>query len=135
MVGVDNNGNVTLNPTSSIEVNSIFSGNNENNKSKEGLELQIHKATYQERVQSAKEKDKDKDKDKDKEKTIDTNRTKNYYDRRLPKIKGSMSTDNLDKIIENPNPNLNVANITGNLNILSPKITKIMKKTQGKFNI
>ena len=133
MVGVDNNGNVTLNPTSSIEVNSIFSGNNENNKSKEGLELQIHKATYQERAQSAKEKEKDKDKDK--EKTIDTNRTKNYYDRRLPKIKGSMSTDNLDKIIENPNPNLNVANITGNLNILSPKITKIMKKTQGKFNI
>ena len=131
MVGVDNNGNVTLNPTSSIEVNSLFAGNNENNKSKEGLELQIHKTAYQERVQSAKEKEKEKDK----EKTIDTNRNKNFYDRRLPKIRGSMSTDNLDKIIENPNPNLNVANITGNLNILSPKITKIMKKTQGKFNI
>jgi hypothetical protein len=46
-----------------------------------------------------------------------------------------MSTDNLDKIIENPNPNLNIVNLNVNNNVISPKITKILKKTQGKFNI
>ena len=64
---------------------------------------------------------------KEKEKTINVVRNKNY---RLPKIKGSMSTDNLDKIIENPNPNLNIINLNGNNAFLSPKITKILKKNK-----
>ena len=34
MVGVDNSGNVTLNPSSSMDVNSLFAGNNENSKLK-----------------------------------------------------------------------------------------------------
>ena len=134
MVGVDNNGNVTLNPTSSIEVNSLFAGNNENNKSKDGLDLQIHKTAYHERVQSANSKN---CKGKEKKKTFEVIRIKNNHDRRLPKIKGSSSTDNLDKIIENPNPSLNInsMNINGNnSNTINPKITKILKKTQGKFN-
>ena len=137
MVGVDNNGNVTLNPTSSIDVNFLFAGNNENNKSKDGLDLQIHKTAYQERVQSANSKN-CKEKEKEKEKTFEVIRIKNYHDRRLPKIKGSSSTDNLDKIIENPNPSLNInsMNINGNnSNTINPKITKILKKAQGKYNL
>ena len=124
MVGVDNNGNVTLNPSSSNEVNSLFAGNNEISKTKEGFDLQIHKTGF-ERIQSARSKD-------SKEKTIDVVRIKNSYDRKLPKIKGTMSTDNFDKIIENPNPNHNIINNSGTNNI-NPKISKIMKKTL-KFN-
>ena len=135
MVGVDNNGNVTLNPTSTIDVNSLFAGNNENSKLKEGNDLLINKATFHERVQSAHSKD-----SKEKDKAIDIVKSKNYFDKRLPKIKGSMSMDNLDKIISNPNPNLNkiiINNNNGNNNpnFISPKITKIMKKTQNKFNV
>ena len=136
MVGIDNNGNVTLSPTSSIDVNSLFAGKNDNNnKTKEGLDLQIHKTVYLERVQSAHSKNSnEKEKEKEKEKTIDVfNKSKNYHDRKLPKIKGSMSTDNLDKIIENPNPNLNATNLKASNNIISPKITKILKKTQGNL--
>ena len=123
MVGVDNSGNVTLNPSSSMDVNSLFAGNNENSKTKDGFDLQINRVGL-ERVQSAHSKEK--------EKTIEVVRSKNY---RLPKIKGNMSTDNLDKIIENPNPNLNIINLGGNNNFVSPKITKILKKTQNKFNV
>jgi hypothetical protein len=131
MVGVDNNGNVTLSPTSSLDVGSFFAGKNDNNnKAKEGFDLQIHKTAYHERVQSANSKN-----SKEKEKTFDVNKSKIFYDRKLPKIKGSMSTDNLDKIIENPNPNLNIVNLNVNNNVITPKITKILKKTQGKFNI
>ena len=128
MVGVDNSGNVSLSPSSNIEFNSLFAGNNENKKIKEGFDLQIK--TGFERIQSAHSNSKGK------EKTIDVIRTKNYYEKKLPKIKGSMSTDNFDKIIENPNPNLNVINLNvNNNNLLSPKITKIFKKTQNKFNL
>ena len=126
MVGVDNSGNVTLNPNSSMDVNSLFAGNNENSKTKEGFDLQINRVGL-ERVQSAHSKG-----SKEKEKTIDVVRSKNY---RLPKIKGAMSTDNFDKIIENPNPNLNVINLGGNNTFISPKITKILKKTQNKLNV
>ena len=127
MVGVDNNGNVTLNPSSSID--SLFAGNFENKnkeKEKEGFDLLINRTGF-ERVKSAHSKEA-------KEKTIDTIKSKNY---KLPKIKGSMSTDNFDKIIENPNPNLNIINLSGsnNNNFISPKITKILKKTQNKFNV
>ena len=131
MVGVDNNGNVTLNPSSSIDVNNLFAGNNENIKTKEGFDLQINRVGL-ERVQSAHSKE-----SKEKEKTIEVVRPKNYYDRKLlPKIKGSMSSDNFDKIIENPNPNLNIINANANNNtFINPKITKVLKKTQSKPNI
>ena len=128
MVGVDNNGNVTLNPSTSID--SLFVGNFDNkskekDKEKEGFDLLINRTGF-ERVKSAHSKEA-------KEKTIDVIRSKNY---KLPKIKGAMSSDNFDKIIENPNPSLNVINLGGNnnSNFISPKITKIMKKTQNKFN-
>ena len=125
MVGVDNKGNVILNPTSNMEINSLFAGgNNENNKTKEVFDLQINRPGF-ERTQSAHSKD-------SKERTIDVIRTKNY---RLPKIKGNMSTDNFDKIIENPNPNLSINQNNSSNNYISPKITKIMKKTQNRFNV
>ena len=128
MVGVDNSGNITLNPSSDKEVNSLFGGNNENTKIKGRFNLEIQ--TGFERIQSAHSNSKGK------EKTIDVIRTKNYHERKLPKIKGSMSSDNFDKIIENPNPNLNIINLNGNnTNLINPKITKIMKKTQTKFNV
>jgi hypothetical protein len=137
MVGFDNNGNVTLNATSSVDINSLFAGsnNNENSKIKEGYDLQVLKPSLHERVQSAHSKN-----SKEKDKTIDVIKTKNLYDKKLPKIKGSMSSDNFDKIIENPNPNLNNAvnnnsNNNSTINFMNPKITKIMKKTQNRFNV
>jgi hypothetical protein len=137
MVGFDNNGNVTLNATSSVDINSLFAGNNnnENSKMKEGYDLQVLKPSLHERVQSAHSKN-----SKEKDRNIDVIKTKILYDKKLPKIKGSMSSDNFDKIIENPNPNLNNAvnsnsNNNSTINFLNPKITKIMKKTQNKFNV
>ena len=137
MVGFDNNGNVTLNATSSVDINSLFAGNNnnENSKMKEGYDLQLLKPSLHERVQSAHSKN-----SKEKERSIDVIKTKNLYDKKLPKIKGSMSSDNFDKIIENPNPNLNNAvnnnsNNNSTINFMNPKITKIMKKTQNRFNV
>ena len=137
MVGFDNNGNVTLNATSSVDINSLFAGNNnnENSKMKEGYDLQVLKPSLHERVQSAHSKN-----SKEKERNIDVIKTKNLYDKKLPKIKGSMSSDNFDKIIENPNPNLNNAvnnnsNNNSTINFMNPKITKIMKKTQNRFNV
>lgn len=135
MVGFDNNGNVTLNPSSNIDINSLFAGNNENSKIKEGYDLQILKPALHERVQSAHSKN-----SKEKDRSIDLIKTKNYYDKKLPKIKGSMSSDNFDKIIENPNPNLNnivtsSSNNNSSINFMNPKITKIMKKAQNRFNV
>ena len=127
MVGVDNSGNVSLNPSSEVEMNSLFDGINDNTKIKGRFNLQIQ--TGFERIQSAHSNSKGK------EKTIDVNRTKNFQERKLPKIKNSMSSDNFDKIIENPNPNLNIINFNGsNTNLINPKITKILRKTQTKFN-
>ncbi len=50
--------------------------------------------------------------------------------KKLPKIKGSMSSDDFDKLIENPYTSLNLKE-----NVISPKIIKIMKKTHSKFNV
>ena len=121
MVGVDNNKNVTLNPNSNKDMKILFPGTLENNKIKEGVDLQIKKATFQDRIQSAHSKD-------SKEKAYEVIKSKNY-EKKLPKIKGSMSSDDFDKIIENPNPSLNF-----NENASNPKITKIMKKTHSKLN-
>ena len=109
-------------PNSNKDLNFLFPGNYENNKIKESNDLQIKKPNYQERIQSAHSKE-------SKEKIYDYIKTKNY-DRKLPKIKGTMSTDDFDKIIDNPNPSIN-----SNDNGISPKITKIMKKSHSKFNI
>ena len=122
MVGVDNNKNVSLNPNSNKDMKILFPGNFENNKMKEGVDLQIRKTTFSDRVKSAHSKE-------SKEKAIDLIRSKNY-EKKLPKIKGSMSSDDFDKIIENPNPSLNFKE-----NVISPKIIKIMKKTHSKFNV
>ena len=122
MVGVDNNKNVSLNPNSNKDMKILFPGNFENNKMKEGVDLQIRKTTFSDRVKSAHSKE-------SKEKAIDVIRSKNY-EKKLPKIKGSMSSDDFDKIIENPNPSLNLKE-----NVISPKIIKIMKKTHSKFNV
>ena len=122
MVGVDNNKNVSLNPNSNKDMKILFPGNFENNKMKEGVDIQIRKTTFSDRVKSAHSKE-------SKEKTIDVIRSKNY-EKKLPKIKGSMSSDDFDKLIENPNPSLNLKE-----NVISPKIIKIMKKTHSKFNV
>ena len=122
MVGVDNNKNVSLNPNSNKDMKILFPGNFENNKMKEGVDLQIRKTTFSDRVKSAHSKE-------SKKKAIDVIRSKNF-EKKLPKIKGSMSSDDFDKIIENPNPSLNLKE-----NVISPKIIKIMKKTHSKFNV
>ena len=122
MVGVDNNKNVSLNPNSNKDMKILFPGNFENNKMKEGVDIQIRKTTFSDRVKSAHSKE-------SKEKAVDLIRSKNY-EKKLPKIKGSMSSDDFDKIIENPNPSLNLKE-----NVISPKIIKIMKKTHSKFNV
>ena len=122
MVGVDNNKNVSLNPNSNKDMKILFPGNFENNKMKEGVDIQIRKTTFSDRVKSAHSKE-------SKKKAIDVIRSKNY-EKKLPKIKGSMSSDDFDKIIENPNPSLNLKE-----NVISPKIIKIMKKTNSKFNV
>ena len=123
MVDVDNNKNVSLNPNSNKEMKILFPGNieNINNKIKEGVDIQIRKAAFPERIKSAHSKD-------SKEKTFEIIRPKNY-ERKLPKIKGTISSDDFDKIIENPNPSLNQKE-----NALSPKITKIMRKTYSKLS-
>ena len=122
MVGVDNNKNVSLNPNSNKDMKILFPGNFENNKMKEGVDIQIRKTTFSDRVKSAHSKE-------SKEKAIDVIRSKNF-EKKLPKIKGSMSSDDFDKIIENPNPSLNLKE-----NVINPKIIKIMKKTHSKFNV
>ena len=122
MVGVDNNKNVSLNPNSNKDMKILFPGNFENNKMKEGVDIQIRKTTFSDRVKSAHSKE-------SREKAIDVIRSKNF-EKKLPKIKGSMSSDDFDKIIENPNPSLNLKE-----NVISPKIIKIMKKTHSKFNV
>ena len=122
MVGVDNNKNVSLNPNSNKDMKILFPGNFENNKMKEGVDIQIRKTTFSDRVKSAHSKE-------SKEKAIDVIRSKNY-EKKLPKIKGSMSSDDFDKIIENPNSGHNL-----NENAINPKIIKIMKKTHSKFNV
>ena len=123
MVDVDNNKNVSLNPNSNKEMKILFPGNieNKNNKIKEGVDIQIRKAAFPERIKSAHSKD-------SKERTLEIIRSKNY-ERKLPKIKGTISSDDFDKIIENPNPSLNQKE-----NALSPKITKIMRKTYSKLS-
>ena len=121
MVGVDNNGNYLLNPNSNRDLRTFFPI--ENNKKKEVADLQIRKSTFPERTQSAYSKEK-------KEKTFQVIKQKNNG-RKLPKIKGNtVSSDDFDKIIDNPNQTL-----IQNDNYISPKITKVMRKSHSKFNV
>ena len=117
MVGVDSTGNVSLNPNSNKDLKILFPANNEINKIKEGFDIKIKKNTIPERSESAR-------------KTYQVIRTKNN-ERKLPKIRGSTLTiDDFDKIIDNPYNTLNQ-----NDNVISPKITKILKKSYSKLNL
>ena len=117
MVGVDSSGNVSLNPNSNKDLKILFPANNEINKIKEGFDIKIKKNTIPERSESAR-------------KTYQVIRTKNN-ERKLPKIRGSTLTiDDFDKIIDNPYNTLNQ-----NDNVISPKITKILKKSYSKLNL
>ena len=117
MVGVDSSGNISLNPNSNKDLKILFPGNNEINKIKEGFDIKIKKNTIPERSESAR-------------KTYQVIRTKNN-ERKLPKIRGSTLTiDDFDKIIDNPYNTLNQ-----NDNVISPKITKILKKSYSKLNL
>ena len=100
MVGVDPSGNVSLNPNSNKDLKMLFPGNNEMNKTKEGFDIKIKKNIIFPRAESAK-------------KTYHVIKTKNK-EGKLPMIKGNtLSMDDFDKIIENPN------------NTLSPNDNKI----------
>ena len=126
MVGVDNNGNVLLNPNSNRDIKILFPGTTENNKIKEGsMNVHISNPKFPERIQSAHSKD-------SKEKTFHIIKSKNH-EKKLPKIKGTMSTEDFDRIIDNPNPTLNIK--SDNENNMSPKITKVMRKSHSKLNI
>ena len=117
MVGVDPSGNVSLNPNSNKDLKMLFPGNNEMNKTKEGFDIKIKKNIIFPRAESAK-------------KTYHVIKTKNK-EGKLPMIKGNtLSMDDFDKIIENPNNTL-----SPNDNKISPTITRILKKSNSKFNL
>ena len=117
MVGVNQNGNVSLNPNSNKDLKMLFTGNNEMNKTKEEFDIKIKKNIFSPRAESAK-------------KTYHVIKTKNK-ERKLPMIKGNALTiDDFDKIIENPNNTL-----SPNSNKISPKITRILKKSNSKLNL
>ena len=117
MVGVDPSGNVSLNPNSKKKIKMLFPGNNEMNKTKEGFDIKIKKNIIFPRAESAK-------------KTYHVIKTKNK-EGKLPMIKGNtLSMDDFDKIIENPNNTL-----SPNDNKISPTITRILKKSNSKLNL
>ena len=117
MVGVDPSGNFSLNPNSNKELKMLFPGNNEMNKTKEGFDIKIKKNIIFPRAESAK-------------KTYHVIKTKNK-EGKLPMIKGNtLSMDDFDKIIENPNNTL-----SPNDNKISPTITRILKKSNSKLNL
>ena len=117
MVGVDPSGNVSLNPNSNKDLKMLFPGNNEMNKTKEGFDVKIKKNIIFPRAESAK-------------KTYHVIKTKNK-EGKLPMIKGNtLSMDDFDKIIENPNNTL-----SPNDNKISPTITRILKKSNSKLNL
>ena len=117
MVGVDPSGNVSLNPNSNKDLKMLFPGNNEMNKTKEGFDIKIKKNINFPRAESAK-------------KTYHVIKTKNK-EGKLPMIKGNtLSMDDFDKIIENPNNTL-----SPNDNKISPTITRILKKSNSKLNL
>ena len=117
MVGVDPSGNVSLNPNSNKDLKILFPGNNEMNKTKEGFDIKIKKNIIFPRAESAK-------------KTYHVIKTKNK-EGKLPMIKGNtLSMDDFDKIIENPNNTL-----SPNDNKISPTITRILKKSNSKLNL
>ena len=117
IVGVDPSGNVSLNPNSNKDLKMLFPGNNEMNKTKEGFDIKIKKNIIFPRAESAK-------------KTYHVIKTKNK-EGKLPMIKGNtLSMDDFDKIIENPNNTL-----SPNDNKISPTITRILKKSNSKLNL
>ena len=138
MVNFDNNGNITLNPFANLNENnntnhnnsSIISNNSENNRSNN-----LNRSASRERCKSTKTKKGSKEKSK----TIDILKSKNEEnkaERKLPLIKCSMSTDNFEKVVESTNlnnQNNGGGGINTSLNFKSPKINKILKKSQYKI--
>ena len=118
MVKVDNNKNISINPNTNKNMKILFPGNIESDK---GIDMQFRR-TLPERTKSARPKD-------SKEKTFEVIRSKNF-ERKFPKIKGSSSTEDFDRLIENPHTIINLKE-----NFMSPKIIKIMKKTHSKLNV
>ena len=117
MVGVDGGGNVSINPSSNRDLKMLFPANSEINKIKEGFDIKIQKNIIPERAESAR-------------KTFHVIKTKNN-EKKLPIIKGNtISMDDFDKIIENPNNTL-----SQNENKISPTITRILKKSHSKLNL
>ena len=142
MINFDNNGNVTLNPfanssTNDINNNSKYSNYNENNKSHE-----LNKSMSRERNNSSNSKSRSKKGSKENSKTIDIIKTRNdenKNNKKLPIIKGSMSSDNFERITDKTNINIKIINQNVNsggnntsLNFKNSKITKVLKKNQLK---
>ena len=133
MVNFDSNGNISLNPLAN------YNDNNKNNNSsifsnKSEKSRNLNKFSSKERCKSTKSK-------KDQSQTIDVIKSKNdesKEEKKLPRIKCSMSTDNFEKLAENDNSsNQNNSSFGGggnntSLNFKSPKISKFIKKTQFK---
>ena len=133
MVNFDSNGNISLNPLANYSDNnknnnsSIFSNNSEKSRN-------LNKSSSKDRCKSTKSK-------KDQSQTINVIKSKNdesKEERKLPRIKCSMSTDNFEKLAENDNSSNQNNNSFGDggnntsLNFKSPKISKYIKKTQFK---
>ena len=118
MLKVDNNKNVSLDPNKNKNMKIFIPGNVENDKS---IEILLRK-TFPERTKSACPKDPN-------EKTFEFVKSKNF-ERKFPKIKPSSSTEDFDRVIENPHRIINLKE-----NFMSPKIMKIMKKTHSKLKV
>ena len=118
-VNVDNSGNITVNAGD-------FNFGDNNNIKSNTRESSIEK------YNDNKEKDSD---------NIEIHKNRdvydNKYDKKLPKIRCSMSSESMDRISDKNNNNNSMKNLNLNKNNaggLSPKITKIMRKTQTKFD-
>ena len=118
MLKVDNNKNVSLDPNKNKNMKIFIPGNVENDKS---IDILLRK-TFPERTKSACPKDPN-------EKTFELVKSKNF-ERKFPKIKPSSSTEDFDRVIENPHRIINLKE-----NFMSPKIMKIMKKTHSKLKV
>ncbi len=136
MVNFDSNGNISLNPFANYNENNKFNNSSiASNKSENNKSRNLNKSLSKERCKSTKSK-------KEESVTMDNIKSKNdenRAERKLPKIKCSMSTDNFEKLAENDSSN-NRNNISYGgggshhiYNFKSPKMSKLIKKTQYKI--
>ena len=122
MVNFDSNGNISLNLLANYNENnknnnsSIFSNNSEKSRN-------LNKSSSKERCKSTKSK-------KDQSQTIDVIKSKNdesKEERKLPRIKCSMSTDNFEKLAENDNSSNQNNSSFGGGGIIQVLILKALK--------